>query len=206
MLRYDKISATLFFNEKMSKFFSCFNCLYSIVKFLWRKHLLAKCYCMHVSEGVLIACAIAWSCGVVRFEEIPVLRARFFAKFRWSRFSKISWPAKATPGVFKFSYLRNYCRYFLYICLIKSMKTTLSENKMRFKVVQKMRDQLGVSTNFWLSRVYICSLNIFYCHIYRQTGQATNSYNISYGPSQKIALHGILAPPTGFITRWTSKN
>ena len=28
------------------------------------------------------------------------------------------------------------------------MKTTLSENKMRFKVVQKMRAQLGVSTNF----------------------------------------------------------
>ena len=28
------------------------------------------------------------------------------------------------------------------------MKTTLSENKMRFKVIQKMRAQLGVSTNF----------------------------------------------------------
>ena len=28
------------------------------------------------------------------------------------------------------------------------MKTTLSENKMRFKVIQKMRAQLGVFTNF----------------------------------------------------------
>ena len=28
---------------------------------------------MYFSEGVLIACAIAWRCGVVRFEEIPVL-------------------------------------------------------------------------------------------------------------------------------------
>ena len=61
---------------------------------------------------------------------------------------KINWPAKATPGVFKFSYLRNYCRYFLYICLMKRMKTTLSKNKMRFKVIQKMPAQLVVSTNF----------------------------------------------------------
>ena len=133
---------------KMSKFCSCFNCLFLIVEFLWRKHLPAKCHCMHISEGVLIACAIAWSCGVVRFEEIPVLRARFFAKFQWRWFSKVMWPAKATLGVLKFIYLRNYCRYFLYICLIKRMKTTLSENKMRFKVIQKMRAQLGVCTNF----------------------------------------------------------
>ena len=37
----------------------------------------------------------------------------------------------------KFSYLRNYCRYFLYICLIKRRKITLPENKMRFNVIQK---------------------------------------------------------------------
>ena len=144
----------------MSKFCSCFNCLFLIVECLWRKHLPAKCHCMTVSERVLIACAISWSCGVVRFEEIPVLRARFFAKFQWRRFSS-QWPAKATPGVFKASYLRNYCRYLLYICLIKRMKTTLSENKMRFKVIQKIQAQLGVSTNL-LTVPQIDAQNYFY--------------------------------------------
>ena len=120
-----------------------FNCRLFVKETLTGKMPLHAC-----SEGVLIACAIAWSCGVVRFEETPMLTARFFAKFRWRRFSKVMWPAKATPGVFKFSYLRNFCRYFLYNCLTKRMKIILSENKIRFKVIQKVRAQLGVSTNF----------------------------------------------------------
>ena len=108
-----------------------------LVKKSWRQPVL-----------LLIAYAIAWSCWIVRFEEIPVLRARFLAKFRWRKFSKFSMARKGYPRVFKFSYLRNYCRYFLYTCLIKRMKTTYSENKMKFiKVIQKMRAQLGVSTN-----------------------------------------------------------
>ena len=98
---------------KISKFCSCFNSLFLIVDFVVKETLTGNCHCMHVSEWVLIACAIAWSCGVERFEEIPVLRARFLAKFRWRRFWKVTWTAKATPGVFKFSYLRNYCLYFL---------------------------------------------------------------------------------------------
>ena len=139
----------------MSKFCSYFNCLFLIVEFLGRKCLPAKCHCMHISEGVLIACVIAWSCGAVRFEEIPVLKARLFAKFRWRRLSIVMWPVKATQGVSKFSYLRNYCKYFLYISLIKRMKTTLFENKMRFEVIQKMRAQLGMSRTFWLPLVQV---------------------------------------------------
>ena len=103
---------------------------------------------MHVSGGVLITYAIAWSCGIVGFEEMLVLSASFFAKFWWRRFSKLTWDTYATPCVSKFSYLRNYYRYFLYICVIKRVKPTVSENKIRFKGIQKMRAQLRVSTNF----------------------------------------------------------
>ena len=49
-------------------------------------------------------------------------------------------PATATPGVFKFCYLRNYCRYFLYICIDERMTISLSENKIKFKNIQKMRE------------------------------------------------------------------
>ena len=103
---------------------------------------------MHVSGGVLITYAIAWSCGIVGFEEMLVLSASFFAKFWWRRFSKLTWDTYATLCVSKFSYLRNYYRYFLYICVIKRVKPTVSENKIRFKGIQKMRAQLRVSTNF----------------------------------------------------------
>ena len=70
------------FPMKVSRFYLCFKCLFLIVDFLWRTR-----HCMHVSEGVLITYAIAWSCGVVGFEEMLVLSASFFAKFWWRRFS-----------------------------------------------------------------------------------------------------------------------
>ena len=120
-----------------------FKCRFFVKETLTSKMPLHACF-----KGVLIASAIAWSCGVVRLEEILVLSASFFAKFRWRRFSKVAWPAKATPGVIMLSYLRNYCRYVLNMCLNKWMKTTVSENKMRFKVIQKMPAQLDVSTTF----------------------------------------------------------
>ena len=113
--------------------------------FLWRKHLPEKCHWRHAcfwrSIDSMCNCLKLWGC---------VFWARFFANFRWRRFSKVTWPAKASPGLFKFSYLRKYCIYFLYICLtcIKRMKIPLSENKMRFKVIPKMRAQLGMSTTF----------------------------------------------------------
>ena len=90
LLIWHYVSYLFLFTMKMSKFCSCFNGLFLIVEFLWRKHLPAKCH----SKWVLIA-RVVW---IVRFEKIPVLKARYFAKFRWRRFS-VRCPVKATSSV-----------------------------------------------------------------------------------------------------------
>ena len=178
---------------KVSRFCSCFKCLFLIVDFLWRTHLPAKCHCMHVSEGLLITYAIAWSCGVVGFEEMLVLSASFYAKFWWRRFSKLTWGAQATPRVFKFSYLRNYCRYFLYICVIKRVKPTLSENKIRFKGIQKMRAQFRVSTNFLtVPRKSLWGQAKKHCHVFLFCPQSPNAPGIAQGrycPRKSLPKH-----------------
>ena len=51
-------------------------------------------------------------------------------------------PAMATTGILKVGYLRNYCGYFLQICIDGRMKTSFSENEI------KLKKKIKVSTRF----------------------------------------------------------
>ena len=42
--------------------------------------------------------------------------------------------------IFKVDFLRNYCSYLLYICIDERMTAPLSENEIKFKNIQKMRE------------------------------------------------------------------
>ena len=64
--------------------------------------------------------------------KIHGISGQFLDKSLTSSISNLTCPAMATLG--------NYCSYLLYICIDERMKAPLSENEMKFKNIQKMRE------------------------------------------------------------------
>ena len=77
------------------------------------------------------------------------ISGQFIDKVWWRQFST------ATPCVFNVDFFRNYCNYLLYIYTDERKKTLLSENEIKFKNIQMMRE---CPRTFWLSLVWMITI------------------------------------------------
>ena len=120
------------------------------VQFLGVLCLLLLLTSIYVKERLLNAYVILWIYGVVRFNKNTWygIFGQFLCKIWWRQFSRLTCPSTATQGVIEVSYLKNYCSYCLFICTDEGMKTSLFENEINFKNIQKMRVWLKTSKNF----------------------------------------------------------
>ena len=112
----------------MSKFCSHFYCFIWTADCKWTNHLPAKCHFLHVKKGLLNAYVSFWlSINLIKIHGIS---GQFLDKVWW-RQSQIWRVPLRLPYVYSKSiFLRNYCRYLLYICTDERMKAPLSENEL----------------------------------------------------------------------------